>query len=89
MFVCVLGPCSTPYNGDAVTNMQIWNSSQFLAFYVEGNYTKSYSDSYMQFYVTDYRGMVPGKTYSIYIDRSNGIKRTCAPNATRFNIYTI
>ena len=82
------GPCTTANNGQHISIIALFNSTEFIATYVEGNYTNSFRDSYIEFSINLLKGLKVDTPYSIRIDRSNGLKRSCSANYTKWEVHT-
>lgn len=72
------GPCYSATDGSDITSLYI-PTGYFQGSYHEGSYLDNYATSSMSFVIGS-GGIAPSVTYTLYIDRSNQIRRSCSTN---------
>jgi hypothetical protein len=75
------GPCYNTSNGGDIEELYIPNTENFIVSYHEGSYLDNYAGSYLSFLIID-NEIAPTRLYSVYIDRSNILRRSCSLNTS-------
>jgi len=75
------GVCYNATNGYDIPSVTVPNTNKFTVSYFEGTYLDSFASSRFRFVITG-TDLDQSKTYTVYIDRVNSIRRSCSLNTS-------